>query len=107
MDGSRLDVCIKGVWAQVTPGSVVQVTTYSKNCGERWIVVSGFAAYNCLYACLNSEGHMKWKYGEADFYDDNFEDSASFQIYTVNPLALCQTELLTCCQLLDEMYTIT
>jgi hypothetical protein len=42
----------------------------------------------------------------ADFYDDNLEDFASFQFYNVNPLPLCQTELLTYCQLLDEMYTV-
>jgi len=64
------------------------------------MVVVGFAAYNCLYACANSEVHMKWKYGEAEILWRQARgltvfSTLNFESLIRHPRPL-QTELRTC-----------
>ena len=60
---------------QVTPGP--NFDTFRK-LGRKLRIVVGFAAYNCLYVRPNSEVHIEWKYGEAEFYIDKFDDFPPF-----------------------------
>jgi hypothetical protein len=66
------------------------------------MAVVGFAAYNCLYACRNREGHVEEKCGEAEILWYNSVASHRLNYHFESRIRLprpLQTELRTCCEM--------